>query len=348
MQVPYASMGNNAIPRAKQRGGPAPGPQPPGCPTAVYELMQLCWEFFPANRPSLKELRTMMNELQRSDATRLRAPPAAAAAAAAGAVVAAGEDGPWVPLTPEHINGWDAEFALSPELLPALRRYREQRQQQGESTTPTAAAALLASAIGEVEHRGLTGLPIVRFPLLSAEFCAELMSELSAFHSSGRTTARANSNNRHSLRVVELGWAGFLQPLVAEVADPIARALGLIPPSDRSTPAAAAAAAAASSSSIGAGADSGGGTGVGGGGGGAAAAAAAAADKRRRRLRLGFSHAHTVQRVHADDPRGSPLPGSNRGSRHTDASAVTLNIQIGGDWEGGALLFGQPGACCYY
>ena len=41
--------------------------------------------------------------------------------------------------------------------------------------------------------------------------------------------------------------------------------------------------------------------------------------------RLVYRHGHTVQRVHEDSLETSPLPGSNRGSLHTDDSDVTIN-----------------------
>jgi diketogulonate reductase-like aldo/keto reductase len=246
-RVPYAGVGNAAISSAKRRGGPMPGPRPANCPPAVYELMKLCWEFYPANRPSLQELRMLLDELQRSNGARLRpiAPDSAT---------------PWQPLMPERILALD-EAALAPEV-----------RKLGESE---------ADWTSIVTHHSDE---IVSFPLLSEEFCKNLLAELEAFHASGRTTERANSNNRHSLKVVELGWSGFLEPLVSRIATPMASALGLVQ-------------------------------------GG-----------------LTFRHAHTVQRVHPEDS-SSPLPGSNRGSRHTDASSVTLNVNLGGTWTGGDLLF---------
>ena len=42
-------------------------------------------------------------------------------------------------------------------------------------------------------------------------------------------------------------------------------------------------------------------------------------------LKLAYRHGHTVQRVHDDALEKSPLPGSNRGSLHTDDSDVTVN-----------------------
>ena len=42
-------------------------------------------------------------------------------------------------------------------------------------------------------------------------------------------------------------------------------------------------------------------------------------------LKLAYRHGHTVQRVHDDAFEKSPLPGSNRGSLHTDDSDVTVN-----------------------
>ena len=44
-----------------------------------------------------------------------------------------------------------------------------------------------------------------------------------------------------------------------------------------------------------------------------------------RNLKLAYRHGHTVQRVHDDAWEKSPLPGSNRGSLHTDDSDVTVN-----------------------
>ena len=55
--------------------------------------------------------------------------------------------------------------------------------------------------------------------------------------------------------------------------------------------------------------------------------------------RLVYRHGHTVQRVHEDSLETSPLPGSNQGSLHTDDSDVTINVNIGGCWEGGGLKF---------
>ena len=131
------------------------------------------------------------------------------------------------------------------------------------------------------------GRQVYGFPLLTAEGAALLLDELVAFHRSGRVTARANSNNRFSMLVSELGFTPLLTKLVAGVA-PLVRRLGRGDPR--------------------------------------------------------FRHAHTVQRV-AAGAGSAPLPGSNRGSRHTDGSRVTLNVNLAGDWTGGGDLFffgGEP------
>lgn len=251
--VPYSNVGNNAIPQAKRRGGPKPGPLPAKCPPAVYALMELCWEFFPANRPSFGELRIMISQLQRSSGQQLRP--------------STKTNGAWTPLSPERILALD-ESSLAPQLLHITE----------------AATSRLGMPASFHDH----GHQVFSFPLLSSDFCDQLVNELATFTAEGRTTARANSNNRHSLLVVELGWDGFLSPLMERYISTLAAGLGLPGGDDGQT--------------------------------------------------LRFRHAHTVQRVHENDSE-SPLPGSNRGSRHTDASTITLNVNLGGNWEGGDLLF---------
>jgi hypothetical protein len=97
---------------------------------------------------------------------------------------------------------------------------------------------------------------------------------------------------------MQLGWAGFLGPLIERFVSPLVAGLDV----------------------------AGYGVGIG------------------HAESIQFRHAHTVQRVFdSDEARAaSPLPGSNRGSRHTDASRVTLNINLGGVWDdgqGGGLKF---------
>ena len=101
--------------------------------------MQLCWEFFPVNRPSLKELRLLMNELQRSGGARIRPIPAT---------------GPWNSLHPLHVNDLDEKFALHPQLLESLQTYRKRMGQAegGRAEEQAATAALIASTVGTIEH----------------------------------------------------------------------------------------------------------------------------------------------------------------------------------------------------
>lgn len=81
----------------------------------------------------------MMNELQRSGGVRIRPIPVA---------------GTWVSLHPLHINDLDEDFALHPDLLESLQMYRERIGQATGNTAEeqAAAAALIASTIGIIEH----------------------------------------------------------------------------------------------------------------------------------------------------------------------------------------------------
>ena len=221
-RVPYAHVGNAAIPKVKRRGGPPPGPRPEGCPAAVYELMELCWEHFPVNRPSFKELRALIDELQASDGSRLRPAPARGGSGngggggggngSGGDVVLQG--GEWTPEAPQQILALD-ERSLAPEFIEIVVGLR----------TPEKAEAVGAAGARDNGARS-SGLPpgvtrhhvdrelgaILSFPLFTEEFCDVLVNELAQFHAEGRTTARANSNNRHSLRVVEVGKVPKFRP----------------------------------------------------------------------------------------------------------------------------------------
>mmetsp|Transcript_20044 Transcript_20044/g.32003 ORF Transcript_20044/g.32003 Transcript_20044/m.32003 type:complete len:563 (-) Transcript_20044:136-1824(-) len=252
-RVPYDQIGNGEIGRAKRRGV-LPGPRPRSCTDAVWELLQLCWEPLPVNRPSLGEVSRMLSELRRSDGERLRPPPE--------------EDGPWVPSP--RISALD-EAALAPEFKAMV-------------AAASAGKAAIVKAAGDalIEYDAILG--VYSFPLFTNEFCDEIVAELTSFVASGRQTSRANTNNRHSLKLSELGFNGMLEPLAYRFTEPLASVL--LPGMTN--------------------------------------------------CRLRFTQGHTVQRVF--DGAVSPIPGSNRGSKHFDGADVTLNVNIGGEWSGGDLL----------
>ena len=264
--VPYGDLRNDAIPAAK-RSGAAPDvgelARTRGAATpAVRKVLAACVEQFAANRPTYAGLAASLRRLRDSDGATARD--------------MAAPDASWTPLSP-RVAALDPAYALDPRAL-AL-----------------AAAPLPVSdlaAFGVKRHvLAASGDAVFAVPLLSEAFCDDLVEELVAFHRSGRETSRANSNNRHSMRVVELGWAGFLEPLVAGFAAPLSDALY------------------------------------------------GAKKRTGKRNALKFAHAHTVHRVCEDHTRRSPLPGSNRGSKHTDQAALTLNVNIGGEWKGGGVKF---------
>lgn len=253
-RVPYEQTNNQQISAAKKRGI-LPGPRPAACTDAVWELLQLCWEKFAVNRPSLQDVSDMLAQLRQSDGMRIRPLPS--------------DSAPWEPRC-SKIATLD-ESALAPEFKAMVDAAKEGK-----------AAAVLAAGDKLIEYDSRLG--VYTFPLFTDEFCDEIVKELTTFVASGRQTSRANSNNRHSLKLSELGFDGMLKPLAQLFTEPLARAL--LP--------------------------------------GMATG------------RLRFTQGHTVQRVF--DGVESPIPGSNRGSRHYDGSDVTLNVNIGGEWTGGDLL----------
>lgn len=63
--VPYQSHGVFEADQGVQAGvcsGSLRLPQPPGCPDTMFKIMSACWNQRPAERPSFRQLRVMLQE----------------------------------------------------------------------------------------------------------------------------------------------------------------------------------------------------------------------------------------------------------------------------------------------
>ncbi|CAE7564420.1 Src64B [Symbiodinium natans] len=254
--VPYARTGNDRIPTLK-RAGALPWEDlraVPSFPAGFRQLIEVCCERLPGNRPSFGQLQKYLHRLRDTNGesmtpTSMQACPL-------------NEDPskPWVPTSP-LLRDFDRNAVLA--------------------VGPNGLSNLVEKATAWRMSRD----QVYSLPLLSDAACDALLDDMIQFHRTGRQTSRANSNNRFSLRLSELGYEPFLRALVEEVVSPLFARL------------------------------------------------------QEGNFKLAYRHGHTVQRVHDDALEKSPLPGSNRGSLHTDDSDVTVNVNIGGDWEGGGLKF---------
>lgn len=252
--VPYSRTGNDRIPALK-RSGALPWADlgaAPSFPAGFRQLIEMCCERLPGNRPSFGQLQKYLQRLRETDGESIL--PASTMACPLN------EDPskPWVPTSP-LLRVFDRDSVLPAELSDLQAKTTVWRMSRDQ---------------------------VYSLPLFSDTACDALLEDLILFHRAGRQTSRANSNNRFSLRLSELGYEPFLRALVEEVASPLFGQLQGNPD-----------------------------------------------------LKLAYRHGHTVQRVHDDALEKSPLPGSNRGSLHTDDSDVTVNVNIGGDWLGGGLKF---------
>jgi len=260
--VPYARTPNSRIGALKARGETLPwaglgraadvAAALRRMPPGIKALVELCCEPFAANRPTFAQLDAYLDTLVATDGARITVEEPGAC------VNNADPSKPWVP-TEGLLQRFDAQSVVK--------------------DAPVSKFALPNHPATVYSTR-----------LFSDALCDAFVADLVAFHASGRRTARANSNNRHSLLLSELGYTAFLEAFVRDVAAPL---WGRLEGHD---------------------------------------------------VELRYRHSHTVQRVADDALDITPLPGSNRGSRHTDASDVTVNVNIGGDWTGGNLNFFDHGA----
>ena len=294
-EVPYSTVALDGVEEAKARGPTTrylqrpPLRYLPAEAGAVYDhFLAALWEDNPANRPSWREARDLLVGLMRTDGR--------TCTSGSGSLV------PWQPSS-LVIRHFDSQMMLAPAFVETVAQLVAAAGDAGSSSTLTelveaSPEPLLRTHGGGRVGRGGTAL-VYSFALFSERLSHAVLDELVAFHRSGRHTSRANTRNRYSMRVSELGFTPMLEELV-RVVSPLAEAAY--------------------------GRSDGGGSGGGSG--------------RRRRV-LRYHHAHTVQRVAEDVTEESdlcPLPGSNRGSQHYDDADVTLNINVGGVWEGGGGL----------
>ena len=187
-----AHKGSGALPDRAHLGRTKGAATPP-----VKTLIHLCLAADPKRRPSHADLAADLDRLVASKGATRRGVTAPGAA--------------WAPLSP-RVAALDAASAVDAR---ALR---------------LAAAPLpaLPASLGEFGVRKLvlasSGEAVFVFPLLTPAFCDELFEELVAFHSAGRST-KAVPKVKRSTRVDELGWGGFLAPLIADVVAPLSDAL---------------------------------------------------------------------------------------------------------------------------
>ncbi|CAE7843611.1 glpV [Symbiodinium microadriaticum] len=187
--VPYSRTGNDRIPALK-RSGALPWADlgaAPSFPAGFRQLIEMCCERLPGNRPSFGQLQKYLQRLRETDGESIL--PASTMACPLN------EDPskPWVPTSP-LLRVFDRDSVLPAELSDLQAKTTVWRMSRDQ---------------------------VYSLPLFSDTACDALLEDLILFHRAGRQTSRANSNNRFSLRLSELGYEPFLRALVEEVASPL-------------------------------------------------------------------------------------------------------------------------------